>query len=73
VVFSSAIVVTERLLIEVTQQVKRFNRNIRAMKSAFHQRPEVFESVCVNAITHVLNSMVNYFVLEALITLCQPL
>jgi hypothetical protein len=57
---SGAIVITEYLLIEVTKQVERFNRNIGAFQSAFYETPEVFQSVRMHLPVNVLFGMVNY-------------
>src|SRR5207253_7664580 len=43
--------------------MKRFHRNVGAMQPAFYQRPEVLQSVGVNAAIYVLNCVVNYLML----------
>ena len=39
---------TERLLIEIAEQMKRFDRDIGALDGALQQRPKVFHTVGVN-------------------------
>jgi hypothetical protein len=51
---------TKRLLIEVTKQVERFDRYIRAFDGALQERPEVFEAVGVNLSVHIPFSVVNH-------------
>lgn len=48
VIQSFAIVETKRLLIKVSEQVKRLDRNIGAVDAALQKRPEVFHVVGVN-------------------------
>src|SRR5581483_3182975 len=47
--------------------MKRFHRNVRAVKLAFHQRPEVLNGIRVNLAPHIFNRMVDYFVLVLLV------
>lgn len=44
-----AIVVAERLFIEVTEKMKRFHAHIRARDAAFQQRPEILKAIGVYA------------------------
>src|SRR6185437_2168297 len=53
--------------------MKRLYRNIRAMQSALHQTPEVFESVCMYAATDVFNGMIYHFMLVIFIQSCVGL
>lgn len=48
-----AIVEAETLFIQVPEQVKRFNAHIGSVQSTLQQRPEIFNSVCVNLAAHV--------------------
>lgn len=38
-------VVTQRLLVQITKQVERLNRNVGTVDAALQKRPVVFESV----------------------------
>jgi hypothetical protein len=57
--FCSAIVVTEYLLIEVTEKMERLNGNIGAFQSALYETPKVFQSVRVYLSVNVFLGMVN--------------
>ena len=57
-----AFVVAERLFIEVSEQVKRLNRNVRALDRPLQQRPEVFHAVGMHVTVHVALSVVDYLV-----------
>lgn len=59
-----AVVETEHLFVKVAIEMVRLNRNIRAMQLPLHQRPEVLNRVRMNLAAHVLDGMVNHFVLE---------
>ena len=65
--FSCAIVVAKNLLIKVTEQMKRFDRNIRAMQAALHQRPKVFDAVRVYLSLYVRLRKVNDLVNASLV------
>lgn len=54
-----AIVESERLLIEVTEQVERLHRHIRALDGALQQRPQVFASVGVHVPVDVRHGVVD--------------
>src|SRR6266699_2512326 len=54
-----ALVESERLLIAVTEQMKRLNVYICAFERAFQKRPEVFQSVSVNLAACVAFQVVN--------------
>ena len=53
-----AVVVPERLLIEVAKQMKRFDAHISTVDTSLQQRPEVFEAVGVNATVDVLDGVI---------------
>ena len=57
---SLAIVETKSLLIEITEKMKRFYRNIRAIDSALQQTPEVFDAVSVNDSVNVSLRMIDH-------------
>jgi hypothetical protein len=57
-----AMVVTERLLIQVTEQVKRFHADVSTIQSALEQRPKIFESIYMNAAIHLFNRVIDNFV-----------
>src|SRR6266542_5022649 len=59
VVHLAPIVESERLFIEVSKQMKRFNRDVRAAKRTLQQRPKVFAAVRVNLSVYVLLRVVN--------------
>src|SRR5215469_12686145 len=60
VFFVAAIVVTERLFINVAKQMKRFDRNVSPMKTALQKRPEIFHAVRMNQSVHILLSVIDY-------------
>src|ERR1700731_1656444 len=43
-----ALVEAKRLLVQISEQMKRFDRNIRAFDASLEQRPKVFQAVSVN-------------------------
>ena len=47
-VIAAALIETERLLIEVTKKVERFDANICALQGSLEQAPKVLHSVRVN-------------------------
>ena len=53
-----AVVVSERLFVEVTKEMKRFDTHIRAMDTALEKRPEILKAIRVYAAIHVLNSVI---------------
>src|SRR5262249_32135767 len=59
VVFGSAILETEFLLVQVAEQMKRLNRNIRAMNATLKQPPEILRALRVNLSLHVLYRVIN--------------
>ena len=63
-VIHNPIVVAPRLLIEIAEQMKRFDRNVGALQPAFQERPEVFHAVSVNLSVHVGYGVVDHFMLE---------
>ena len=69
VIQSGAMVVAERLLIKVSEQVEGLHRNIGALQTAFQKAPEILHPVSVNVAAHVLDSVVYHFMLK----LVQPL
>jgi hypothetical protein len=52
IVFRSAIVVSENLLIDVAVKVERLHGHIGSLQSPFEQAPEVFQSVRMNPAIH---------------------
>src|SRR5437879_4825998 len=58
----AAIVETERLLIQVPEQMKRLNRNVSTANGSICERPEVLKAIGVNSSAHVLNSMIDNLV-----------
>src|SRR6185369_11811975 len=62
VVHIFAIVESERLLIEVTEKMKRFDTNIGSAQASLEQAPEVLDSVCVNEPVNILHRVVNNLV-----------
>jgi hypothetical protein len=54
-----AIIETKTLLIEITEQMERFNGNISTMQTALYKRPEIFDAVSVDFPMHVSLSMVH--------------
>src|ERR1700733_11476167 len=59
IVFSSAIVEAENLFGYIAVQMKRFHGNVGSAKTAFQQRPEVFNALSVNLPTHILFDVVD--------------
>src|ERR1700726_699829 len=57
-----AIVVAKRLLIQVAEQMERFNADIRATDPALEQAPKVFESVGMDTTVNISLRMVNHLV-----------
>src|SRR6266498_3364651 len=57
--FILAVVVAERLLIYVSEQVKRFHGNVGAVQSALQQTPEILKRVRVNSAVNVTFKVVN--------------
>src|SRR2546428_7505464 len=55
-----ALVKSKRLLVQISEQMKRLNVHIRSMQRAFEQRPEVFQPVSVNVALCVANGMVDH-------------
>ncbi len=53
VILWGAIVEPEALLIQVPEQMEWFNAHISSIQSTLQQRPEIFNSVCVNLAAHV--------------------
>ena len=56
---SLASIKPKRLLVQVSKQVERFDRNIRTFDRPLEQRPKVFNSVSVNDTIYVLFGMVD--------------
>src|SRR5205085_1452878 len=59
-ILTLACVEPERLLIKITEQVKRFDAHIRSLNRTFQETPEVLYAVRVNLTVNVLLRMVNY-------------
>jgi hypothetical protein len=50
--------VAERLLIQIPEQMERFDADIRSVDGALQQRPEVLQAVRMDSPVDVLDSMV---------------
>ena len=59
IVHADAVVVTKGLLIEIAEEMERFNTHIGSADAALQQRPEVFKTVGMNLPVNVCNRMVN--------------
>src|SRR5882724_8890758 len=66
-VFLGAIVVPEHLLIQITEQVERFDVDVCSLESALEKAPEVFQPVRMNLPVNVAFGMVNRLVNEILV------
>ena len=62
-----AVIETEHLFVKVAIEMVRLNTYIRSMKGTLNQRPEVFNRVRVDLAAHILNRMVDYFMLVMLV------
>ena len=60
------IVVSERLFVQVPEQVERFNRNIGSFQAALQETLEVLHGVGMNIPVYVFDRVVDDFVLELL-------
>lgn len=60
------VVVSKRLLIEITEQMERFNAHIRSLQPPLQQRPEVLHRVRMNVVTHIFNRVIDDLMLEIL-------
>ena len=67
VLFGRPIVVAKNLLINVTEQMERFDTNVSALQAALKKRPEILKSVCVDLPIHVRHSMVDNLVPKSLV------
>ena len=54
-----AIVVAEKLLIEVTEKMKRFDAHIRTVDTALQERPEVLKAVGVDTTIDILDGVID--------------
>lgn len=72
VVHAFAVVVPERLFVDVAEQMERLNRNIGAVQTAFQERPEVFDAVGMDQSVHVFVGMVDYFMLKLVSLVAAP-
>lgn len=52
---------TERLFVQITKQMKRFNTNIGAANATLEQAPEVFHAVRVDIAANIFAGVVNRF------------
>ena len=59
VILCRPIVVSKDLLIYVAMQMERLNRNVGSIQSTLEQRPEVLQSVRMDAAIHILFNVVN--------------
>jgi hypothetical protein len=58
-IFVSAIIETENLLVEVTEKMEWFDTNVSPFESAFHETPEVLQSISVHLPFHIALSMID--------------
>jgi hypothetical protein len=72
VVHSLAIVESERLLIEIPEQVEGLDGNVGSLQPALEQGPEVLHAVGVDFAAYVLDRMVNHFMLELIQSIVRP-
>jgi len=54
-----AVVVAERLLVDVAEKVKRFHAHVSTPEPALEQGPEILHPVGVNVALHVLNGVID--------------
>jgi hypothetical protein len=59
VIVAVPLVVAERLLIQIPEQVEGFDADVRAMKLPFHEAPEVLHRVGVNVSLGILDGMID--------------
>ena len=59
IVHTDAVVVTKGLLIEVAEEMERFNAHIGSADAALQQAPEVFQTVGMDLPVDVFNCMVD--------------
>src|SRR5579872_1233619 len=64
VLFAAAIVVAERLFVEIPEQMERLDTYVGSLQSAFQEAPEVFESIGVDVAANVPLGVVYHFMLE---------
>src|SRR5260370_32993128 len=66
-----AFVKSERLLIQVPEKMKRFDRNVSPFDAALEQRPEVFQSIHVHmafgVALRVIDNLMHIFVVELVV------
>jgi hypothetical protein len=53
------LVIAERLLIKVSEQMERLNTHVRTANSAFQEAPEVLHTVCVDVAVNITLGVVN--------------
>ncbi len=58
------VVVSIRLLVKVTEQVERLNTHVCAGNPSLQERPEVFQTVCMNAAIDVVDGLIDHSMLE---------
>jgi hypothetical protein len=63
--FGCAMVIAEHLLVKVAVKVERFDSDISSVDAAFQKTPEVLDAISVNLPTHVLDGVIDDFVLKA--------
>ena len=59
IVYIVAVVVTEGLLIKVTEQMKRLNRNVGSADTALQETPEVLNAVCVDSALGIAHRVID--------------
>src|SRR5439155_7723255 len=66
-----ALIKPERLFVQISEKMKRFNANIRALNSTLEQRPKVFQSVRVDVsfrvALRVVDHLMRVFVRQSLV------
>src|SRR5438309_11426515 len=63
IVFGPAIVESERLLIQIAEQMEWLYGHVGSVQSALQQRPEILKTICMDSAIHVFHRMVNNLVL----------
>jgi len=64
VVFGSTVLEAEYLLVKVTIKMERFNSDVSPAQRALEQRPEIFDSLCVDLTANVLPRMIHHLMHE---------
>ena len=54
-----AVVIAERLFVQITEQMERLNADIGAMQTALEQAPEILHRVRVNIAVRIFDRMID--------------